>query len=338
MMKHFTLIAAGIASVAALSAQRPANGGQTLLSAPIGSITAEKADSNLLPGSFTSGTCNSLYLISSVGTSGNDSVPGFVFGVNAWFDLAKGYKFNGNGTIPGIGVSTAVKFKLDTAAANTGGYYKAYVYNGTTGQLLGSSDSVLYANIDTVPGQFGPFPITPFTFSTPVAVSGDFYVFVDAFSRTDTSSGIGILSNGYACGDDKSYEIFTNQNGGLSVSKISSYWKQPGTTTPLLADPFIAVQVQNFLGETEMLTPSSLMAYPNPANETTVFSFHSNAEGTAQIEIRNLAGQLVSATSADVMNGRNEVSISLTNMSNGVYSYHVTVGGETKTGKLVVNH
>jgi hypothetical protein len=334
MMKRFTLIAAGIASVAALSAQRPANGGQTLLSAPIGSITAEKADSNLLPGSFLTGNCNNLYVISSVGTSGNDSVPGFVFGVNGFFDMSKGYLFNGNGTVAGIGVSTGVKLKLDTAAANTGGTYVARIVSGT-GSVLGTSTPVDYANIDTVPGQFG-LPITPFTFATPVTVSGNFYVLVDAYSA-DTSSGIAMISNGYACGDDKSYEVFMGQNGP-ALSKISTYWKQPGTTTPLLADPFIGVEVQNFLGETEMLTPSSLMAYPNPANETTVFSFHSNAEGTAQIEIRNLAGQLVSATSADVMNGRNEVSISLTNMSNGVYSYHVTVGGETKTGKLVVNH
>ncbi len=333
-MKHFTLIAAGIASVATLSAQRPANGGQTLLSAPIGSITAEKADSNLLPGSFLSGSCNNFYVIGALGTSGTDSVPGFVFGVNGFFDLSKGYLFNGNGTVPGIGVATGIKLMLDTSASNTGGSYVARIVSGT-GSVLGTSDPVAYANIDTVPGQFG-LPITPFTFSTPVTVSGNFYVLVDVFA--DTSSGIAIISNGYACGDDKSYEVFINSNGNQSLAKISGYWKQPGTTTPLLADPFIGVQVQNFLGETEMLTPSSLMAYPNPANETTVFSFHSNAEGTAQIEIRNLAGQLVSATSSDVMNGRNEVSINLTNMSNGVYSYHVTVGGETKTGKLVVNH
>ncbi len=334
-MKRFTLIAAGIASMAVVSAQRPANGGQTLFTAPVGTLTAEKVDTNMLPGSITSGNCNNLYLIPAVTTSGNDSIPGFVFGVNGWLDKEKGYMFNGNGTVPGLGVSTAAKFKLDTNSA--GGFYRAHIYNSLK-QLVASSDTVFYANIDTVPGLFGPFPITTFSFPTPVAVNGDFYVMVDAFSFSDTTSGIGILSNGYACGDDRSYENILSSSGQQLV-KVSSYWLQPtNPSASLKADPLIAVQIQNFLGETEYLTPSSLMAYPNPANESTIFSFNSNADGTAQIEIRNLAGQLVSATSADVMNGRNEVSISLTNLANGVYSYHVTVGGETKTGKLVVNH
>lgn len=339
MMKHFTLIAAGIASVATLSAQRPATGGRTLPSPVRATITAEKADSNLLPNSITSGNCSNLYLIPGATTTGTDSVPGFVFGVNGLFDYMKGYRFNANGNVSGIGVATAVKLRLDTIG--NGGYYRARIYS-STGAVLGVSDSVSYQNIDTVASTF-PFPITAFTFPTPVAVSGDFYVMVDAWTwRAQDSiygvSGIGMLSNGFTCGDDRSYEIYPGSQG-LVLGKISAYWTVPNdTNTALRADPFIGVQVLNFLGESEMMTPSSLMAYPNPANETTVFSFHSNAEGTAQIEIRNLAGQLVSATSADVMNGRNEVSISLTNMSNGVYSYHVTVGGETKTGKLVVNH
>lgn len=334
-MKGFTLALVGIASMATLAAQRSANGGQTTYSPAKYVRTAEKADTVILPTSFGNGTCDSLYLINAELASGTDSVPGFVFGANMYLDESKGYQFNSSGTVSAVIASIAWKFKFDTTAA--GGSYYAKLYDNSQ-QLIATSLPVHYDSISVNPDTTFKIPVTMFIFPTSPNVSGNFYVMVDAFDLADTTSGIGILSNGYACGSDKSYERFYPQGDTTVVfSKVSDYWTRPGTSQPLLADPMIMVVVENVMGQ-ETLTPSSLMAYPNPATNSTTITFGSKAEGTATIEVMNLAGQLVMATSAEVFNGKNSVNLNIEGLNSGIYMFRVTMGADVQTGKLVVNH
>jgi hypothetical protein len=345
MMKHFTLITAGVLAAGALSAQK----GQGRISAElpansinISQVLTEKTDTTIFlnPASFQDTACQNVALwtfnVPNPDTSVGGTLPGgFIFGLNAFRDNQKGYMFNGTGTVAGAGAFYGFKGLVDTAS--TGGVYQAHVLtsDGSGGWVIaGSSIPTPYASIDTSLSG-GPQP-TPFVFNPAVAVSGDFIVLFDVFSQADTSGGAAIWANGPACGTDRSYERWLNQGGTYSVVKISSEWNGPGGN-PLLADPYVGIALQTTTG-LQNLTPNSLMAYPNPANASVNVSFGVENDIMGRIEVRNLAGQLVLASENQFYAGKNTIELNVNELANGIYVYRVFAGDSEMNGKLVVTH
>lgn len=333
-MKRFTLLAACTLVAATVSAQRPAGtfqADETVRSAFSPSMIS-KVDSNMTPTSYGGQGCDTLRLY-TFNFQGNPG--GFIFGFNAFLDKQKGYMFNANGTVPGAGFAFGSKALIDSTSM--GGSYVAHIYTESSPgmwSLAASSTPVSYANIDTSFGQSGP-AITPFIFMPAVQVNGNFIVAVDVYSQADTTSGAALWSNGPTCGSDNSYEVYEAMTGDTIV-KISDTWSGPGGS-PLLADPFMGIQVQGFTG-VETLTSNSLMAYPNPANNMVSVGFGAEKAAQGTLEIMNLAGQVVLSQNIDVVSGKNMVEVNIADLASGVYAYQVKTGAQQMTGKLVVNH
>ena len=78
---------------------------------------------------------------------------------------------------------------------------------------------------------------------------------------------------------------------------------------------------------------------PNPATGTTTISYEIYTEGVVEINIYNLAGQLMkSLTQGTCQQGIHQTTISVSSMSVGMYHYSLFVNGErTDTKKLIVN-
>ena len=100
----------------------------------------------------------------------------------------------------------------------------------------------------------------------------------------------------------------------------------------------MGIRVLNYTGGVDFISSSALIAFPNPASESTVITFGAEANSQGLIEIMNLSGQRVAAMNADVVQGKNQIEVSLSGLANGIYVYHVTAGAQKMSGKLVVNH
>jgi hypothetical protein len=337
MMKHFTLIAAGLIATASLSAQSRAEGTGTFSGSSktvsVAEQLAEKNPINIGPASYADTACQQVALW-TFNVQGQPA--GFIFGYNAFLDNQKGYRFNGTGSVMAAGAFIGFKVHGDSIPANQTGDYYAHVFtaDGMGGwTLAGSSIATPYAAIDTSLAQ-GP-QATPFVFSPAIDVAGDFIVMIDVFEQTDSLSGIAIWANGPSCGTDLSYERYLGQNGYV-IDKMSAAWNGPGGAG-LLADPYMGI-LFNVTSGVETLTPSSLMAYPNPAADQTTLSFGINQDVMGMVEVRNLAGQLVMNVQQQFYTGKNNVVLNLNGLSNGIYSYTVIAGDVVMPGKLVVTH
>ena len=78
--------------------------------------------------------------------------------------------------------------------------------------------------------------------------------------------------------------------------------------------------------------------YPNPFNATTTIAFELSVISKVTLKIYNILGQTVATTINGQMmsSGRHEVTFSDTNLSSGVYFYHLSAGRNTAVGKMVL--
>jgi hypothetical protein len=78
---------------------------------------------------------------------------------------------------------------------------------------------------------------------------------------------------------------------------------------------------------------------PNPASESTTINFEMFAEGTAEIVIYNLTGQIVKSLPQGILpEGGYQAKVSVTGLAVGMYHYALFVNGErVDAKKMVVN-
>ncbi|MGH1434661.1 MAG: T9SS type A sorting domain-containing protein, partial [Lewinella sp.] len=79
-----------------------------------------------------------------------------------------------------------------------------------------------------------------------------------------------------------------------------------------------------------------LQNYPNPANTTTVIPFYLPSEGNATIEVFDARGSRVFNVQDNFMEGRNEVRVDVSRLSDGLYFYKMTYGDRQLTSKMMV--
>ena len=76
--------------------------------------------------------------------------------------------------------------------------------------------------------------------------------------------------------------------------------------------------------------------YPNPAATNVNIDLFAPVTGVAQVELIDLNGKVVAATTHTVVNGLNSVEFNLNNVSNGVYTVRTTLEGNMLQQRLVV--
>jgi len=112
--------------------------------------------------------------------------------------------------------------------------------------------------------------------------------------------------------------IFTTNSG---VTKPG--WEAEYTTYPVAVDDNTPFQV--------------FTLYPNPAKEsvTASFSYPSNTAGS--IELMDLNGTLLLVKEVPVQKGTNKISVSMPDLSSGVYMLRLTTDSQTIVRKLIIN-
>lgn len=83
-------------------------------------------------------------------------------------------------------------------------------------------------------------------------------------------------------------------------------------------------------------TINSFSVYPNPASDYTTVTIVSPVATTATLSITNMLGQVVYTSNIDVVNGNNNVNISLDGISAGVYVVNVESVNFSNAQKLIV--
>ena len=83
----------------------------------------------------------------------------------------------------------------------------------------------------------------------------------------------------------------------------------------------------------------SALVYPNPS--TGVFTLQltgaSSESARAQVNISNILGEIIYSTQESLTNKSLTKEIDLQNMANGAYFMQISIGGKTKTQKIIIN-
>ncbi len=85
------------------------------------------------------------------------------------------------------------------------------------------------------------------------------------------------------------------------------------------------------------LKPMDVRAVPNPALGNTSFVFNLARAAKARVQVYNLVGEKLWDRNVSGKQGANTLPFDATALQSGVYLYTVEAGGNTHTGRLVVN-
>ncbi len=158
------------------------------------------------------------------------------------------------------------------------------------------------------------------------------------FTTSSTDAAIG-LSNGSASvnnisGGSSPYTVqWSNGQTGSTATGL-----QPGTYTATITDNSGCQQTTNVIvsesvGIEDLSDPSSLLMYPNPANQTVLFS--TTAETIIQVRILNNMGQLVArAVSVASYN----LTMDVTQLATGLYLVEITTSKGRLNKQLAITH
>ena len=276
------------------------------------------------------GGCDTLQNISSNDTLAvySSSNWGWVTGMNGYLEQAKVEKFLGGSYTAGNLVRGAYiyfyKYKYASAASSI----KVNVWNatGTGGSPGATTLGTKTVLLNTIPstGTYAGLAYIPFT--SPVAVSGDFFVGVE-------------FSNPYVSGD--SVAIISNRNGntpapGTAWEKYNNVWELISAgwgsnlslyVVPVLCPATTAIE--------ESKDIDNISIYPNPSNGTISVMIGLNKESGVKINIYNTLGQIVK--SEEMKGNGGKVDFDLSGNNNGVYFVEMKTNSSVVTRRLILN-
>ena len=201
----------------------------------------------------------------------------------------------------GIFLITYTKFDSTDIAAN--GYANGDIC------WLGSIDGVSW---------YPPYGVNNLTNSrTPNAIAGECEddIYPDCAILNDTLHLIWLISL------DAGQAFY-----GYGATTEDGYWHWPGDIVGIAGKP-MAKPARNF-----MLNQSR----PNPVRHSADLSFNLPQAGEYEIKIYNVAGQSIKEFKGQGQAGINSVSWNAGKVTNGIYFYKLTSGGNSATRKLVV--
>ena len=108
----------------------------------------------------------------------------------------------------------------------------------------------------------------------------------------------------------------------------------------VLAPPLVEISLfnNNKLFAWISKTGVGVEAYPNPAaaNSEVVLSMTANKATTAIITVTDMSGKVVKTMNAEIVDGKNNITISTNALSNGMYLVIVAGVGFQSSSKLVI--
>jgi hypothetical protein len=80
---------------------------------------------------------------------------------------------------------------------------------------------------------------------------------------------------------------------------------------------------------------NDLEVYPNPTTGKLVFNYSSSEETAVKIAVTSIDGKIVANYASQLLNGQNQVSMSLDHLESGTYIYHFEIRGKVTSGKII---
>lgn len=205
------------------------------------------------------------------------------------------------------------------------GNFKGYVYSSTDtltpDMILGTTNNVSFANLDTVNTW------TNFDFATPVSVGAEsFFVALEIDNGSDTLS---VATTGANCGGGTA--LLLDQNGWFRIGDVFNA-SGGGALDPVIY-MFAKVENNSIGLDPKMISRSGLDFYPNPATDRAFVEVNMDGENEVEVRIQNMSGATV-ATSTHTLSG-DRIELNLSNLAEGVYTYQVIASKQQLNGVFV---
>ncbi len=255
---------------------------------------------------------------------------GYLSGMNGYLDKAKAEKFLGSSYTAGNNALGVYIYFYQYSYANASSNINVRVWNATGAGGSPGASPLATKNVllNTIPstGTYAGFTYIPFT--TPVVVSGDFFVGVE-------------FSNPYVNGD--TVGILTNRNGntptpGTAWEKYNTTWQTidagwSGTDVSLYIQPVLCSPSTSIEKPQDI---DNINIYPNPSNGIISVMLGLNKDSDVKINVYNTLGQIVK--SADMKSGYGgKVDFDLTGHNNGIYIVEIKTKSSVVTRRLILN-
>ena len=254
---------------------------------------------------------------------------GYINGTNSFGDIEKAQRIetSTSGTIHSVLVAFGAKKQVGSPDPITAKIYSVSGA-GAPANTLGTSTPVTVDNIDTANS------LTQFSFTTPVAYNGDFFisVVVDGTGGTDQDT-IGILHTATAtpCGGGSAYELWFNFMWYAFNDDVDGW----GIDLVM----YMYAEVDNsVVGENDRLIQrGSHKMVPSPAADHTMLVYSLIQPGDVHINITDMSGRTVLSRHEGQLNsGLHNANINVSNLATGMYLYTVTTNGQPTSGTFVV--
>lgn len=267
-------------------------------------------------------SCNDS-LIEYYSTDSLGNFLGFVTGGNVYGDKEKAQFINT--TTSGTVYSAMVLFATKLFGAGNENF-KATVMDGDAtngpGNVLGTSQAVTYANIDT------SGMLTTFNFNTPVNYNGGFFISTQVGANPDANgydtTWVAIYSTHPNCTDvatawekevDDTWNPLTYYYGNNFKPALYVFAEVDATSSGLDNDHLIA--------------RGSDKVIPNPANGQATLIYSLLKSSDIHVKIYDVTGKLVKTINPGMGSvGLNAVNLDASNLQQGLYIYNI----QTKTG------
>ena len=254
---------------------------------------------------------------------------GFVFGTNRFIDLGKAtYLSLPAGATQGLVTAVRVYFGYKKNSAS--GSYDIKIYSGT--KSAGPTGVALYtqsfqrSSINATETMNSSGPATVHAFTSPVTVSGGFFVAIEFGNYTSSDFGLmGIVSSEVVSSKvDEEWEL-----SGSSWSNVSSTW----WSTPKGYRMWVEAVVSRTTGVEQInsIIPAGFALaqnYPNPFNPSTNVNFQLPIGGSVKLAVYDLLGREV-AILVDEWKAPGTYSAQWngTNAASGIYFYRLEAVG-----------
>ena len=100
--------------------------------------------------------------------------------------------------------------------------------------------------------------------------------------------------------------------------------------------PQLVFEYENVTSIDDIVESTSLVLYPNPAFKTVGFKYDGKEHGIGSLEIYNSTSTLVSTENIQINSGTNVYSISISNLSSGIYFVKFILNNKIYVEKLIV--
>ena len=264
----------------------------------------------------------------------SDSFEGFITGSNTYsdYEVLQRLTYDGAATFNVTEVITSL-LQVQAETINDG-YLVALVYDeldadGNLSAPLGSSDTV---RIDDLSFE----DLVSFTFSEPVEVSNDsFFVGIDLRGVyddiADTTGYIGIASTTFDCGDGENVLQIYPFDGQLYFGSFKEL------SGGLDLEVFMLAVIET--GETSTRQPLAdygATIAPNPSGDVATLRLSAKPGAQYVATLTDLNGRQVRRSIPGTVGGRQQVEWSVSDLTAGMYLYHIDGPEGRQSGKLMV--